>query len=148
MSKVVCITNNPLFRGMYFGVEFVNGMSWDVFVRARDLVHQGWKFLGHPLYGNFNPMKQPYRTLLLQEAGQTRQKTYQLDMPSIEMLENALAACRKGDYQAAAADNLPEAAKGDFALLDKALMEETLGAYLRRADGDVEKFVKEEGHEA
>lgn len=37
-----------------------------VLTAARDMIHAGWTLLNHPLYGNFRPHQQPYRSLLLQ----------------------------------------------------------------------------------
>ena len=33
---------------------------------ARDLIHAGWRILHHPLYGNYRPHQQPYRSVLLE----------------------------------------------------------------------------------
>ena len=46
-----------------------------VLLAARNLIHDGWRLLHHPLYGNFRPYQQPYRSLLLkfEPASVTRQ---------------------------------------------------------------------------
>lgn len=36
-----------------------------VLLAARDLIHAGWRILHHPLYGNYRPHQQPYRSVLL-----------------------------------------------------------------------------------
>lgn len=37
-----------------------------VLLAARDLIHAGWRILHHPLYGNYRPYQQPYRSVLLE----------------------------------------------------------------------------------
>lgn len=127
MNKRICITNNPLWNTQQNGIEFVDGDSWTVFLRARDLIHSGWCFLAHPLYGNFKPLSQPYRTLFLEapESGLTGQ----LNMESFTMLERSLEACRACMTVTHAEPS--EEMKRDFALLDKSLTEECVDRYLR-----------------
>lgn len=103
-------------------MDVVEGSSYDVFVRARDLVHLGWRFLAHPLYGNFHPAVQPYRTLILQEP---EGEGFIVDMESFSMLETALAS-----YRTDKKSDFPDAAKADFATLDMALTRETITMYL------------------
>ena len=133
MSRRICITNNPSWGQEYSCTDFVDGSAWDVLVNARDLVHKGWRFLGHPLYGNFQPVRQPYRTLLMEapETGQSDAVT--VDMESFEMLETALEAFRDGFAQHGQGEilsRLPREQLNDFALLDRSLMEHTLRTYL------------------
>ena len=42
------------------------GSSLQVLLAARDLIHAGWRILHHPLYGNYRPYQQPYRSVLLE----------------------------------------------------------------------------------
>ena len=115
------MTNNPLWQDRYEDTRFIEGTSQDVFAAARDLIHKGWKFLGHPLYGNFKPSKQPYRTLALEEGSA-------VDMESFSMLEQAL------DDRAPPLrlEEMREETRRDFALLDAELMKDTIGRYLKK----------------
>lgn len=125
-EEVVCITNNPLWPLESDTFTFVDGMPWDVFTLARDLIHGGWSFLGHPLYGNFNPCRHPYRTLLLaKEDG----KDPSVDFESFTMLEAALAACRDEMRQNPEPKEIPQRMKDDYAILDKALLKEPVETY-------------------
>lgn len=142
MQRVLCITNNPrwvtaLPKG---GLEFVDDTPLVVFQRARDLVHQGWKFLGHPLYGNFNPAKVPYRTLLL--AGPS-DETIQgaVDIESFAMLEKALEQFRAlglDNYIEADMPDLPENVLRDYEIVDYELMKETVARYIDRRQASFE----------
>ncbi|MDR1885143.1 MAG: GrdX family protein [Synergistaceae bacterium] len=124
-SHVICVTNNPDWGPGRDGFEYVDGGPWGVFKRARDLVHGGWRFLAHPLYGNFNPMRHPYRTLLLESpSGGDRS----VDMESFSMLEAALESCRAGMAKNYGGES-GEAARRDFAKLDCELMRDALNRY-------------------
>ena len=125
MPKRCCVTNNPLWKDRYEDVRFIDGTSQEVFEAARDLIHKGWKFLGHPLYGNFKPSKQPYRTLALET---TSDGGCAVDLDSFAMLELAL------DDRAPPLkpEDVPEAMRHDFAMLDVELMKDTLERYFRK----------------
>lgn len=115
------ISNNPHW-GDSFEIEYVEGPPSAVFARARDLVHAGWRFLAHPLYGNFNPRKNPYRTLLLQSSPDG----CAVDMDSFEMLERALENLRTGREPPAMSQEM----RNDFAVLDIELMRDALQRYV------------------
>lgn len=104
-------------------VRYVEGTSKDIFRAARDLVHGGWKFLGHPMYGNFRPSKQPFRTLALEE--QTDGSP--IDMESFSLLESALA----DTDMPMLINNLSDGTRHDFAVIDFELMKETLSRYFK-----------------
>lgn len=58
-----------------------------VVTAARDGIHLGWRLLHHPLYGNYRPHQQPYRSLLLASPAA---KTAGLDLESLHLIEEAL----------------------------------------------------------
>ena len=67
-GRAILITNNPSFPSRVpAGVDvlLLDGGARDALTMARDRVHQGWRLANHPLYGNFRPHQQPYRSLLL-----------------------------------------------------------------------------------
>jgi hypothetical protein len=123
MTERRCVTNNPLLSDRYEEIYLIDGTSRDVFIAARDLVHRGWKFLGHPLYGNFRPSRQPYRTLALEHLPPGI-----ADMDSFVFLESIFQdeadPIRPGD--------VPEATRKDFAVLDAELMKDTLERYFKK----------------
>ena len=73
MSTRLClITNNSTLRActignssIDFSIQLLEGSPFDVLMGGRDLIHQGWRLLNHPLYGNFRPGQQAMRSLLL-----------------------------------------------------------------------------------
>ena len=67
-GRAILITNNSSFPSRVpAGVDvlLLDGGARDALTMARDRVHQGWRLANHPLYGNFRPHQQPYRSLLL-----------------------------------------------------------------------------------
>lgn len=122
--QVLCLSNNPLIRDCVSRLEFIDGSSCDVILRARDLIHRGWRLLGHPLYGNFHVKKHPYRTLALQ-----KQQGEGGDMDSLVLIESALSACAQDARKGVLPEDLPDSIAHDYSFLDRALMAETLKTY-------------------
>lgn len=140
MQRVLCITNNPRWLATLpqEGLEFVDGSSLAVFQRARDLVHRGWRFLGHPLYGNFNPGKVPYRTLLLASPPGDEGA---VDIESFAMLEKALEQFRALEIDL---PELPENMLRDYEVVDYELMKETITRYTRHTASITSKEEKKD----
>jgi len=121
------VTNNPLLKSNIPCAEFVEGDSLNVLIRARDLVHSGWKLLSHPLYGNLRPHQHPYRSVLLEYARE--EKTQVPDMQSLDYMENALAVYSAEKSRIPSDGDMPEDVRTDFAFLDAELMKESLSRY-------------------
>ncbi|MGI6790395.1 GrdX family protein [Aminivibrio sp.] len=121
------VTNNPLLNNNIRCAEFVEGDSLNVLIRARDLVHSGWKLLSHPLYGNLRPHQHPYRSILLEYARQ--EKTQIPDIQSLDYMENALGVYSPEKSRIPSDDDMPEDVRDDFAFLDAELMKESLSRY-------------------
>jgi len=111
---VKLVTNNPRAKAWWaesesFHVHILwqSGGFISVLTAARDLVHQGWRLLNHPLSSSIKPNQTPYKTLVL-VPGQ------QLDLPSLQAVEAALEAVAKlGTFPGADANVL-----ADLELLD------------------------------
>ncbi|MDT8284992.1 MAG: GrdX family protein, partial [Thermovirgaceae bacterium] len=50
---------------MSSSATFVEGGSLRVLTIVRDRIHLGWSLLTHPLYGNIQPFRQPFRSILV-----------------------------------------------------------------------------------
>ena len=88
-GRAILITNNPSFPyRVPAGVDvlLLDGGARDALTTARDRVHQGWRLANHPLYGNFRPHQQPYRSLLLLPPSPSGT----VDSDSLHFLEQAL----------------------------------------------------------
>jgi hypothetical protein len=104
-----------------------DGSALPVLFAARDLIHAGWRLLHHPLYGNYRPHQQPYRTVLLawrdaaadsDHVGEIR-RTH-TDPESLHFIEAVLALF--GTSRILAPDMAPPSFLKDCAALDFELM--------------------------
>lgn len=114
-----CITNNPDLTDCLSVCTVVNGTAVDVMIKARDLVHAGWILIANPLYGNFKPNQQPYRTLVLSKKNDSK-----IDLESMKLLDDAMAVYRSAPILRRPCE-LPENIDKDFRYLDFVLMQET-----------------------
>ena len=118
----LCITNNPDLSNCISDFELIEGTALDVMTRARDLVHMGWLLAANPLYGNFKPNQQPYRTLVLHKDKKTQNSS--ADIESLKLLDDAMAIYRTSPVIRKPFE-LPADIDKDFRYLDFVLMEET-----------------------
>ncbi len=97
-----------------------------VLTAGRDLVHLGWRLLHHPLYGNFRPRQQPYRSLLLASSDRVPARP-DVDGDSLRLVEEAAAvyAAAPGPRPA----DVPPALRQSCSLLDLELLRHTLETY-------------------
>lgn len=134
---MVLVTNNPrLFNAGHarLQVQPVQGTAHDVLCAARDRAHLGWQLLNHPLYGNFRPYHQPFRTVVLKAPEQvglpgTAAATVSpppVDAESLRLLEEALGVYLSCRRQWATPDNVPQEMYDDCAVIDEGLMSATL----------------------
>lgn len=118
----ILVTNNSRFEGLSHpdcAVEFVDGTGLQVLERGRDLVHRGWALQNGPLYGNFRPYHQPFRTLLLKK-GET------VDEYSLDLIEGAVAMYRDCRWPHVTPQNCDPHFVEDYRFIDRELMVETL----------------------
>ena len=102
-------------------------------VAARDLIHKGHTLLTHPLYGNFLPNQQPFRTLVLGNPGTDGR----VDIDSLGLIEKAIGVFRNYEGRWALPGQRPERIESDYALIDADLMRESLRQYgFRIPDGE------------
>ena len=127
MSSVlyVCISNNPSLKGHVKTLDYLDAGALDVLRAGRDLIHLGWELLADPLYGNFKPNQQPYRSLILRKDDTLNQS---LDMSSLNLIENAIAVFN-GASRVTLPGELPEKMDTDYKYLDFVLLEETFHQY-------------------
>lgn len=120
------LTNNPaFFASQRNGLEVqpIQGAAHDVMCVARDKVHMGWRLLNHPLYGNFRPNQQPFRSLLLVPP---HNEPSSVDLESLHLLEQAFAVYASCAKHWATPDNVPPEMFKDCSVIDAELMQATL----------------------
>lgn len=136
VACALLVTNNPNYSGKLpakIKLCHVDGSALDVLRTARDHIHGGMRLANHPLYGNFRPHQQPYRSLLLIPPSSTDWDIAKTgssapclpDAESLHFIEEALQL-----YQSSVAKSLPsdipECMLCDCATLDCALMQATI----------------------
>lgn len=120
METLLIITNNPAVEAHYLGCAMRLCADYQqVLLTARDAIHLGRCLLMHPESGSITPAQTPYRSLLLGSC------QCQLDVVSLEMIENALTRYRS--FSAASrAEKWREAELQDFQLIDLNLLREAV----------------------
>lgn len=110
------ITNNPRILSRYPEAKWVRGGALEVFIECQRRVHAGQSLLTHPLVGDIQLLRNPFRTVIM---GDRKEKT---NLQSLQWIEDSIhryrfAAPAKGeetlgDYQAI-----------DFELIQSAIAE-------------------------
>ena len=84
----VVVSNNPKVKEHRDSTYYLKDLDYiDVLIKARDLVHQNYHLLTHPLSSNFLPDKTVYKTVVLKKAST-------FDLHSLEIIENAIILSR------------------------------------------------------
>ena len=127
-DRALLVTNNPYFsehKPDKADVRHIDGDGLAVLIAARDLAHKGWTLANHPLYGNFRPHQQPYRSLVMLPPAKGK-PDQELCSP-LYFLEEALAL-----YQGPCPKCSPDAVPGHYAAdcsqIDSALLAATLAS--------------------
>lgn len=118
------ITNNPLVKSESILTEHTTLFFSDldkVLTKARDLIHQGYTLITHPLAGSVKPWANPFRTIVLEEGDQ-------LNMRSLEIMEGSLQKYNqfKNDLEENFSENLNETVRKDYQLIDYDLIKELI----------------------
>jgi len=114
----ILVTNNPLAKEHFqskFKVDFLEADISGIFVRVRNLIHEGHKLLTHPLTGSVKPNETYYKSVLITE------KTNKTDFGSVGIIEDCIQTVNK--FPAGKIpDNLPEEIIYDMQLVDLSLI--------------------------
>jgi hypothetical protein len=69
-------------------MKFNQGSYYDVLIEARDLVHQCFELITHPLVGSVKPNETPYRSIILKQGIST-------NVQSVGIIENSIQTYEK-----------------------------------------------------
>jgi len=119
-EKFMIITNNPLVEkklGEEYRILFYDISYEDILKEVRDRIYEGYLLLSHPLSGSVKPNETPYKSVMISV------KKGNLDMQSMEIIENALQATQK--FELKSNRYKPEIYE-DFQLIDYTLIESAL----------------------
>lgn len=119
----ICVTNNNELTGSVKNVKYIRGSALSVLMEGRDLIHLGLRLAASPLYGNFKPDQQPYRTLILFLDRDLAEK--EIDTSSLAMIDSAIRIWSETKLKTVS-DEINEEVDGDLRFVDYALIEGTL----------------------
>ncbi|PSJ31313.1 glycine reductase [Peptostreptococcus russellii] len=123
---MLLITNNEKFleseeflTSNKIELKFLDNKDYiGVLEYSRNLIHEGYELLTHPLYGSVKPNETIYRTLIL-KAGK------ELDFNSLSLIEDAIETANK--FKKNKITPLwTESVKDDFRVIDYDLMSKTI----------------------
>lgn len=121
---MLLITNNPKafeeamkIERSGLTIEFLETNYIGVLEKARDLVHQNYSILTHPLYGSVKPNETVYRSLILKEG-------QEMDFLSLNLIEDAVTTANTFMKNHEPHD-WPESILDDFQVIDWDLIETT-----------------------
>ncbi|MGL5440568.1 MAG: GrdX family protein [Filifactoraceae bacterium] len=117
------ITNNPMVRDYFeniskISVQFIDGNYKDVLETVRDLVHENYEILTHPLSGSVKPNETPYKSVAVESSDS-------LDVQSLELIENAINTYSKLQKDKETPNWIPRVLD-DFAVIDLDLIKNAL----------------------
>jgi len=114
-GSVVVVTNNRKVAEKYpEQVVFVDGSVLDVFVRCQQLFAEGYDLVTHPMTGNVEVTKVPYKSVVMKKVDYRQDKSVELICSAIEKAKEARAL------------NYPQSVLDDYAFLDLELIKEPL----------------------
>lgn len=119
MQYLTIITNNPQLKEKVqtIKLEFVDDL-FAVYSRSRDLIHQNWKLISHPLAGSVKPAQNPYRSIILAPA-------QKLDFYSLNTIENAMQKLKQFNKNHEKRE-YTQKIKEDYQVIDLTLIESAL----------------------
>lgn len=114
--RMIIISNNPRVVAKYDQVLFVNGSVEEILIKVRDLVHEGYELISHPLPASLRMMFSPFRSIIL------GRKLEKLDFLSAEIIEDSLIKY-KNHMNFRRTDGAND---DDYRVIDQLLLESTL----------------------
>ncbi len=120
MVKIV--TNNPYVRDRFKNkeVEYIDSDVdyLEVLLRVRDLLHNNYKLLTHPLSGSIKPNETPYKSVLVE-------KGREMDFDGIKIIESSIETFKKFQ-NVEKTPNWLDHVRDDFMVIDLDLMVNTI----------------------
>lgn len=115
------ITNNPAVAETKENVLFVDGSSEETLIKVRDLVHEGYELISHPLAASLRMMFSPFRSVILGK------KSEQMDAFSVEIIEDSIIKYKRHmDFRKRDTANSDDYKMIDLILLEAALQEQPI----------------------
>lgn len=78
------LTNNPRVKSNYENTIFIQGTYEDVLIKARNMAHEGYEIISHPIGASIRMLYSPYRSIIIGEQKE------QLNPYHIEVIESSM----------------------------------------------------------
>ena len=96
-------------------MQFIEGSVLDVFLRCEQLLKEGYDLVTHPLSGNLQVSKTPFKSVVLERSNENVQPK------SLELIRLCIEKGKEGQPI-----SYPDAVLEDFAFMDLELIKEPL----------------------
>lgn len=118
--KNVIITNNPIVAEKHDHVLFFDESVEEILIKVRDLVHDGYELISHPLPASLRMMFSPFRSVIL------GRKSEKVDFFCAEVIEDSIIKYKNHmDFRKIDTVNGDDYKTIDQQLLQSALQEPT-----------------------
>lgn len=116
VMKYLIVTNNPSVAAKEEQILFVEGSVETTLIKVRDLVHEGYELISHPLAASLRMLFSPFRSVILGK------KLEKADALSAVIIEDSIAKYKRHtDFR----KNNP-AHDEDYKMIDRILLETAL----------------------
>ncbi|SMC33920.1 GrdX family protein [Sporomusa malonica] len=117
--KYLIVTNNPAVAEKNDNMLFVEGSAEETLIKVRDLVHEGYELISHPLAASLRMMFSPFRSVILGK------KSTKVDSFSAEIIEDSIIKYKRHmDFRKRDTANAEDYKMIDLILLEAALAEQ------------------------
>lgn len=117
--KSIIVTNNPIVTERYHNVLLINGSVEETFTKIRNMVHEGYELISHPLAASLRMIYSPYRSVIL-----GKRQDNVVDFLSLEIIEDSIIKYKRHtDHRKRYAANDADYQAIDLTLLESALSE-------------------------
>ncbi|TGE31832.1 hypothetical protein E4K68_14125 [Desulfosporosinus sp. Sb-LF] len=117
--KNVIITNNPIVAEKHDHVLFLDGSVEEILIKVRDLVHEGYELISHPLPASLRMMFSPFRSIII------GRKLESMNFLDAEIIEDSIIKFKNHmDFRKADTVNGDDYKKLDQLLLESAIKEQ------------------------
>lgn len=123
MKKNIIVTNNPLVAKITYEdyeIKFVETDFLGVLKEVRDMVHQNYEILTHPLSSSLKPNETPYKSVIL-----LNEKFNNMDFESLGVIESSIETTIKF-LKIKTIKNWHPSALEDFQVVDLSLIENAI----------------------
>lgn len=126
---MILVTNNERFLNEKEYLEsnkielcFIEQDYIGVLEYCRNMIHEGYEILTHPLYGSVKPNETVYRSIVIRKNGN-------LDFTSLSLIEEAIETAKKFRKDKKTPE-WTESVKDDFKVIDYDLISKTIARIL------------------